>query len=142
VAGQGRTGGGACRPAKCAFVRQHLNLPACDQPRLAAVAVTMQRCAVSVPCCAADKYSGAGYMLYKGFNKMGKRMEGASATLGKQLNSAVGATPGQRCSLPVRMRDCSLQVCRCDCSLPVRLAVDSTSRLEWIMAAGSVCDCQ
>ena len=93
-------------------------------------------------CRAADKYSGAGYMLYKGFNKMGKRMEGASATLGKQLNSAVGATPGQRCSLPVRMRDCSLQVCRCECSLPVRLAVDSTSRLEWIMAAGSVCDCQ
>ncbi len=33
--------------------------------------------------------AGAGYMIYKGFSRMGQRMERSSAVLGKQLNSAV-----------------------------------------------------
>ncbi|KAI7842601.1 hypothetical protein COHA_003705 [Chlorella ohadii] len=36
-----------------------------------------------------SKYAGAGYMIYKGFSRMGQRMERSSAVLGKQLNSAI-----------------------------------------------------
>ena len=34
-------------------------------------------------------FPGAGYMIYKGFSRMGQRMERSSAVLGKQLKSAV-----------------------------------------------------
>lgn len=39
----------------------------------------------------AEKYHAAGFMMYRGFNRMGKRMERGAAILGKHLDGAVRA---------------------------------------------------
>jgi hypothetical protein len=44
--------------------------------------------------CAAEQTHAAGWMIYRGFNRMGKRMQRATGTLGKQLDGAVRVCRG------------------------------------------------